>query len=147
MTRQTVDLSLRRQEMPPVQDANVAKQVPKSQNLIAIIDIYSGQLRSGFGHNSHGLCVDTGAPASVVGLKELSRIFQTRGKGLPRLRRSTNRFRFADSCFNSLGQIDLPLATPSDIPPMQVTQMPYPPTSLPYLGSICWTSISYFQTL
>lgn len=73
-----------------------------------------GRLRPGF-------CVDTGAPTSVIGLKELRRIFNQLGRRLPILRHSPKRFQFADASFDSLGKIDLPLATPAGIQAIFVT--------------------------
>ena len=60
-------------------------------------------------------CIDTGAPLSVIGLKELRRVFSGIGKRLKGLRPSHRRFKFADAAYGSLGCIDLPLATPSGI--------------------------------
>ena len=68
-----------------------------------------------------GFCVDTGAPVSVVGLQELRCIFRRAGAKPKPLRKSFKRFRFADSTFQSLGLIDLPLATPNGIPPIYIT--------------------------
>lgn len=67
-----------------------------------------------------GFCVDTGAPSSVIGLKELRRIANVYGRRLIRLRKSLKRFRFADASFNSLGQVEIPLATPGHLKPIYV---------------------------
>lgn len=66
--------------------------------------------------NRPGFCIDTGAPTSVIGIKELRRIFGKFGRRLQGLLGSDRRFRFADAVFESLGRIDLPLATPNGIP-------------------------------
>jgi len=66
-----------------------------------------------------GFCIDTGAPASVIGLKEVRRIANNAGKR-EKLRPSNKRFRFADATFDSLGKIFLPLATPNGSMPIYV---------------------------
>ena len=48
------------------------------------------------------------------------------------LKKSFNRFRFADETFKSLGQVDLPLATPPGRCPIKVT-MDVVPTDIPPL--------------
>ena len=68
-----------------------------------------------------GFFVDTGAPTSVIGRKELRIISQGNGIRNLKLRKSGNRFRFSNSTFQSLGQVDLPLATPCGLRPIYVT--------------------------
>ena len=78
-----------------------------------------------------GFCVDTGAPRSVIGLKSLKRILCKQGVRFPKLELSRNRFRFADSIFESLGKICIPLRTPPGVTPvpvvMDVVQADIPP--------------------
>lgn len=59
-----------------------------------------------------GFCVDIGAPKSCIGLKELKYVFRQLGRRVPNLKWSTNRYRFADTSYESLGKASLPLATP-----------------------------------
>ena len=66
-------------------------------------------------------CIDTGAPSSVIGLKELRRILQHQSLRATPTLKSLNRFRFADYTFQFLGQVDLPLSTPNNRPPIHVT--------------------------
>ena len=63
-----------------------------------------------------GLCCDTGAPKSVVGTKELNRIFSALGMHRRKLQGSHHRFRFADITFESRGRVSLTLRTPPGIP-------------------------------
>ena len=65
-------------------------------------------------------CTDIGAPRSVVGVKEMNRIFGALKSRAPTLNPSRNRFRFADAVYNSLGQIKLPLLTPPGQPTIDV---------------------------
>ena len=65
--------------------------------------------------------MDTGAPSSAIGMKELRRLSSLYGKQLFRLLRSFKQFRFAGASFTSLGRVDLPLATPSHFRPVFVT--------------------------
>ena len=67
-----------------------------------------------------GFCVDIGAPKSVVGYKEIKRIFARQGLRLGKLENSSSRFRFADTTFQSHGQVTIPLATSPGVPPIQV---------------------------
>ena len=59
-----------------------------------------------------GYCIDIGAPSSVIGLLELSRIYSAAGVIMKQLKKSKRRFRFSDSLFQSLGNTNLPLETP-----------------------------------
>ena len=68
-----------------------------------------------------GFCIDTGAPTSVIGLPELRRIFAKDKLKYLQLRKSPKKFKFADAVFQSLGRVDLPLATPSGIPPIYIS--------------------------
>ena len=63
-----------------------------------------------------GFCVDIGAPKSCIGLKELKSVFASFGRRIPQLKWSPNRFRFADTSYDSLGKASLPLATPPGKP-------------------------------
>ena len=65
--------------------------------------------------------IDTGAPSSVIGLKEVRRILQHQRLRAVPTRKSLNRFRFADSTFQSLGQVELTLSTPKNRLPIYVT--------------------------
>lgn len=71
-------------------------------------------------NNPMGFCVDIGAPRSVVGLKELHRIFNKIGLRRPTLRRSNNRFRFADATYESLGITVIKLDVPINQSPVYV---------------------------
>ena len=81
-----------------------------------------------------GFCVDIGTPKSCIGLKELRKIFNHLGKRVTKLKRSINRFRFADTTYKSLGQISLPLATPAEKPPIHVMMDVVPADIPPLLG-------------
>ena len=72
-------------------------------------------------HRPLGFCVDIGAPRSVIGKKELNRILNALGVRKISRKRSANRFRFADTNINSLGQVVLPLDTPAGVKPVFVT--------------------------
>lgn len=63
--------------------------------------------------------MDIGAPRSVFGLKEARRIFNRIGRSL-QLRPSSRSFRFADSLYESLGVVKMPLETPPGIPSISV---------------------------
>ena len=67
-----------------------------------------------------GFCVDIGAPRSVVGLKEARRIYGCTGRRF-QPRPSNRKFCFADSVFESLGTVMIPLETPPGIPTIKVT--------------------------
>ena len=77
------------------------------------------RIRSNRG-DSPGFCVDIGAPKSCIGLRELKSIFSRFGRRVPQLELSPNRFRFADTSYNSLGKVSLPLANPPSGPPIFV---------------------------
>ena len=81
-----------------------------------------------------GFCVDIGAPKSVIGHKELKKIFSRLGRRVKKLKTSFNRFRFADTTFKSLGQVSIPLATPPGRPPISVTMDVVPVDIPPLLG-------------
>ena len=81
-----------------------------------------------------GICVNIGAPKSCIGLKGLIKIFNHIGRRVKKLKRSFNRFRFADTSYKSLGQISLPLATPAGKPPVYVTMDVVPADIPPLLG-------------
>ena len=68
-----------------------------------------------------GFCVDTGAPSSVIGLKELRRLPASFGRHLLRLKKSHKQFRFADASFESLGHIKIPLGTPPGVSPVYIS--------------------------
>ena len=61
-------------------------------------------------------CIDTGAPNSVIGLQAALLLFNGLGRKVKPFKPSQKRFRFPDSTFDSLGSIELPLATPRGIP-------------------------------
>ena len=69
-----------------------------------------------------GFCIDIGAPKSVIGRKELGKIFLQQKIRVPNIQKSevTHRFRFADKLFDSLGKVSLFLSTPKGIPPICV---------------------------
>ena len=67
-----------------------------------------------------GFVCDIGAPKSVVGRKTLNRILNENGVYKRHIRPSQNRFRFANSVFESRGKITIPLRTPLGIPPVNV---------------------------
>lgn len=62
-----------------------------------------------------GFCVDIGAPRSVVGELELTRLLKHLGRRRGTLRNSKNSFRFADAVYESLGTIFIPLRTPRHV--------------------------------
>ena len=70
--------------------------------------------------DSPGFYMDIGAPKSCIGLRELKSIFSRFGRRIPQLKWSQNRFRFADTSYNSIGKVSLPLATPPSGPPIVV---------------------------
>lgn len=59
-----------------------------------------------------GFRVDIGAPSSVVGTYELSRLMRHLGRRCDRLETSRNSFRFAEPAYHSKGTVVLPLRTP-----------------------------------
>ena len=66
-----------------------------------------------------GFCVDIGVPRSVIGLKEARRIYGRTGfRRQPRL--SNRKLCFADSVFESLGTVMIPLETQPAIPTIKV---------------------------
>lgn len=67
-----------------------------------------------------GFCVENRAPGSVVGLKESRRIFNRSGRSL-KFSPSNRSFRFADSLYESLGLVTIPLETPPGIPTIGVS--------------------------
>ena len=73
-------------------------------NLQRFFDAKHGRERPGF-------CVDYGAPSSAIGIKEVRRIYSRFSKQVPSLKNSRNRFRSADATFDSIGTIEIPLAT------------------------------------
>lgn len=58
-----------------------------------------------------GFCVDIGAPRSVVGPKTLNCILTANGTYQRRILPSSDRFRFADATYDSLGTVVAPLFT------------------------------------
>lgn len=66
-----------------------------------------------------GFCVDTGAPASVVGLNEIRHIYSALHRKFS-LRPSRKSFRFADAAYKSVGVTTLPLLTPVGVPNLYV---------------------------
>lgn len=67
-----------------------------------------------------GICVDIGAPMSVVGRSELNRMLTASGVYNSKRRLSPHRFRFGDVSFKSRGIATLPLSTPDGVPPIEV---------------------------
>ncbi len=68
-----------------------------------------------------GFCCEIGAPRSVIGQKELRRVmYRLQRHKLP-TDQSNHRLRFADTNYQSLRQIELPLATPPGISVVYVT--------------------------
>lgn len=78
--------------------------------LIANLTVESGKFRP------VRFCVDIGAPKSVIGRKELNRVVNAIGMRPKKPRYSSNRFRFADAEYESLGKASIPLLTPPGIP-------------------------------
>lgn len=68
-----------------------------------------------------GFWVDTGAPSSIIGMKELRILATQFGRHLLDSRRSYKTFRLADASFRSLSRFGLPLRTPGSIPPIFIT--------------------------
>lgn len=68
-----------------------------------------------------GFCTDIGAPRSVIELKELRDVFAAFRKRTRPLKRSSNRFRFADTTFKSISQVTLVLAAPRGYEPIPAT--------------------------
>ena len=64
------------------------------------------------------LCADTGAPKSVVGLKQLRRILDVLGKPKIPAVRNGRVYRFDDMSAKSLGLIELAIATSDNITPI-----------------------------
>ena len=70
--------------------------------------------------DSPGFCVDIDAPKSCIGLRGHKSIFSRFGRRVPQMKWSPNRFRIADTSYNSLGKVSLPRATPPSGPPIVV---------------------------
>lgn len=66
-----------------------------------------------------GFCIDTSAPRSVIGKKELNRILLKHGIHHRRILKSTKSFRFADTTFKSLCSAHIPLNTPPGAPTIE----------------------------
>lgn len=81
-----------------------------------------------------GLCVDIGAPTSVVGKKELHLLLSKSDIRNYKGRKYPNRFRFGDVTFNSMGQVSLPLPTPEGVAPISVVFDIVPADVLALLG-------------
>lgn len=67
-----------------------------------------------------GFFVDIGAPKSVLGTKELNRIFARMGAQKTTLKTPMNRFRFADASFEFVVAKKVPLAVTYDHKPICV---------------------------
>ena len=72
--------------------------------------------------SSFGFCTDIGAPKSVIGRKELNRIFAEQNMRPSSLSKSPfkNPFRFAGNTFESLVQNSIQLKTPFGVAPVYV---------------------------
>ena len=79
-----------------------------------------------------GFCIDTGASLSVIGIKELHRVWSRMKRRLPELKKSNSRFRFADASFKSLGRAKLPLQTLKHVFPILVVLEVVPADSQRY---------------
>ena len=88
------------------------------------LDVHAASLsteyRSKTSQTSLGFCVDIGAPRSVIGRKELTRMYNAHGIHNRHTHPSNNRSRFADAIFESLGKIHIPLKTPPGAPRVNV---------------------------
>lgn len=62
-----------------------------------------------------GFCVDTGAPSSIILIKELRSLSIVFGTNLLRPRKPKKRIRFADSSFDFLGEVEITISTPYHI--------------------------------
>lgn len=88
---------------------------------VHMLDVHLSDLLNKKRCSRPGFLVDIGAPLLVVGIKEVRRIVDRERKRMKPLRRSQRQFCFAQTDFESLGVIDLPLATPPGIPTIYVT--------------------------
>jgi len=70
-------------------------------------------------HKMFGFCADIGAPKSVIGRKQLSRIMTAVGVRKRKLKLSRNRFWFADTCFKSWER-SIAIEKPSNVPRVYV---------------------------
>ena len=85
------------------------------------------------GHNRPiGFCADTGAPRSVIGMREFKRIRSHLGLRNIKSKPSKCGFTFADATYASLGSVTLPLYTPPGIPTIMV-QLEIVPADIPAL--------------
>lgn len=79
-----------------------------------------------------GFCADTGAPRSVIGMKEFKRIRNQLGLRSMNIKPSKCGFKFANATYSSLGSIQLPLYTPPGIPTI-IVEMEIVPADIPAL--------------
>ena len=79
-----------------------------------------------------GVCLDIGAPRSVLGLKELHKILNHVRRSKIPIVSSANKFRFGDVVVPSRGIIELCLKTPLQIPEIMVL-MDFVPVDVPAL--------------
>ena len=85
------------------------------------------------GHNRPiGFCADTGAPRSVIGMREFKRIRSQLGLRNIKVNPSKCGFTFADATYASLGSVTLPLYTPPGIPTIMV-ELEIVPADIPAL--------------
>ncbi len=92
------------------------------QTIVDATDIHIGDLvRPMKKKGRPGFCCDIGAPRSVIEQKELHRVMNRLQRHKFPMQKSNRSFRFADTTYSSLGQIELPLATPPGIPLVYVT--------------------------
>lgn len=79
-----------------------------------------------------GFCADTGAPRSVIGLKEFNRIRNKLGLRNIRVKPSQHGFKFPNDTYSSLGSIILPLYTLPGVPTTYI-KMDIVPADVPAL--------------
>ena len=100
--------------------AHIRHKHPENSTNVNCIEICSTSFSKQTGKGDRpGFCVDIGAPRSVIGLKEARRSYGRTGRRL-HPRPSNRKFRFADSVFESLGTVMVPLETPPVIPTIKV---------------------------
>ena len=81
---------------------------------------HSTEFRNNPSQKALGFCVDVGAPRSVIGRKELARMYIAHGIHNRHIHPPNNRFRFTDAAFKSLGKVYIPLKTPPGAPRVNV---------------------------
>lgn len=88
---------------------------------IYVADLDTRPIRNNtFNKRINGFICDLGTPKSVVGRKELFRILNSTGNHNRRISPSGIRFLFADTVYQSRGEVTLFLKTPSGIPKVMI---------------------------